>query len=113
MLDFLNADRKIEQKNDIVNNYTSCIYCGIRTSDMLVQCGQCDHKFCNGFSDSIQSSHIIFHIGKSKHKAIKLAKKNFNESLYSDDDTMEIVSCGYCSVSDIFNLYFFNYKYLN
>ena len=107
MLDFLNADRKIEQKNDIVNNYTSCIYCGIRTSDMLVQCGQCDHKFCNGFSDSIQSSHIIFHIGKSKHKTIKLAKKNFNESLYSDDDTMEIVSCGYCSVSDIFNLYFF------
>ena len=107
MLDFLNADRNIEQKNDIVNNYTSCIYCGIRTSDMLIQCGQCDHKFCNGFSDSIQVSHIIFHIEKSKHKTIKLAKNNFNESLYSDDDTMEIISCGYCSVSDIYNLYFF------
>ena len=108
MLDFLNADRKIEQNNDIVNNYTSCIYCGIKTSDILVQCGQCDHKFCNGFSDSIQLSHIIFHMKKSKHKTMKLVKKKFNEILYADDDTLEIISCGYCSVSNIFELYFYN-----
>ena len=75
MLDFLNNNRKVEKKNGILDNFTSCFYCGIRTSDILLQCGQCDYKFCNGFSDSIQISHIIFHMEKSKHKSIKLAKK--------------------------------------
>jgi len=106
MIDYFEGDRKVEEKNEKLNNYTSCFYCGIRTSDILVQCGQCDYKFCNGFSDSIQSSHIIFHMKKSKHKTMKLTKKYINESLYSNDDTMEIISCENCSVSNIFELYF-------
>ena len=96
MIDYFEGDRKVEEKNEKLNNYTSCFYCGIRTSDILVQCGQCDYKFCNGFSDSIQSSHIIFHMKKSKHKTMKLTKKYINESLYSNDDTMEIISCENC-----------------
>ena len=107
MLDFLSTDPKIERNNDILNNYASCFYCGIRTPDILVQCGQCDYKFCNGFSDSIQSSHIIFHMQKSKHKTIKLSKIKCNESLYSDEDIMEIINCEYCSTSNIFELYFY------
>jgi len=107
MLDFLNGDPKIEQNNDILNNYTTCFYCGIRNSDLLIQCGQCDYKFCNGFSDLIQSSHIIFHMRKSKHTIIKLSKINFNESFYSDDNILEIITCEYCSVSNIFELYFY------
>ena len=107
MLENLAGNEKVEENHENLNNYTSCFYCGIRTSDILVQCGQCDYKFCNGFSDSIHSSHIIFHMRKSKHKTMKFAKKKINESLYSDDDTMEIIVCENCYVSNIFELYFY------
>ena len=107
MLENLAGNEKVEENHEKLNNYTSCFYCGIRTSDILVRCGQCDYKFCNGFSDSIHSSHIIFHMRKSMHKTMKLSKKKINESLYSDDDTMEIIVCENCSVSNIFELYFY------
>ena len=107
MFENLEGNKKVEERNEKLNNYTSCFYCGIRTSDILVQCGQCDYKFCNGFSDSIYSSHIIFHMRKSNHKTMKLSKKKINENLYSDDDSMEIISCENCDVSNIFELYFY------
>jgi len=44
---------------------------------------------------------------KSKHKTMKLPKIKFNESLDSDDDIIDIITCEYCSVSNIFELYFY------
>ena len=71
MQEDLNANPLIEYKMTISNNYSSCIYCGISNSQTLVQCGKCDHKFCNGISDYIQSSHILYHMKKSNHKIFK------------------------------------------
>ena len=106
MLENLKDNPLIEKRIDISNNYTSCIYCGIRTEEVLVQCGQCEHKFCNGISEFINNSHILSHFEKSKHNSIKYPKKKFNEELYFDNNNMEIISCGYCDENNVFNLFF-------
>ena len=106
MLENIKDNPLIEKRIDISNNYTSCIYCGIRTEEVLAQCGQCDHKFCNGISEFINNSHILSHFEKSKHNSIKYLKKKFNEELYFDNNNMEIIACGYCDESNVFNLFF-------
>ena len=58
MLEYLKDNPLLEEKIEISNNFISCIYCGIKTEEVLVQCGQCDHKFCNGISENIFNSHI-------------------------------------------------------
>lgn len=105
-MEFLNDDPVIEHKIEIANNYNSCIYCGIHTPEVLAQCGECEHKFCNGISEFLTRSHILEHLKRSNHKSIKYAKKKFNEELYFDDESMEVIACGYCNVSNIFELYF-------
>ena len=107
MLENLKDNPLIEQRMEIANNYTSCIYCGIRTEEVLVQCGQCDHKFCNGISESIYNSHILYHFDKSKHNTIKYPKKKFNEKLYSDNKNIEIISCGYCNENNVYKLFYY------
>ena len=107
MLENLKDNPLIEQRIEVANNYTSCIYCGIRTEEVLVQCGQCDHKFCNGISECIFNSHILHHFDKSKHNTIKYPKKKFNEELYSDNKNMEIISCGYCDENNVYKLFFY------
>ena len=107
MMEIMKDDPIIEHKIEVSNNYSSCIYCGINNIDVLVQCGNCEHKFCNGISDLISESHILYHMKKSNHKTILYPKNKINEELYFDDQTMEIISCGYCKVSSIFELYFY------
>ena len=106
-MEIIKDDPIIEYKIEVSNNYTSCIYCGINNPDVLVQCGECDHKFCNGISESLSYSHILFHMKKSGHKSIKYPKNLINEELYSNDHTIEKITCGYCQVSSIFELYFY------
>ena len=107
MIENIKDNPLIEKRIEISNNYTSCIYCGIRTEEVLIQCGQCDHKFCNGISEDINNSHILTHFDISKHNTIKYPKKKLNEELYSDNKNMEIISCGYCNESNIYKLYFY------
>ena len=107
MFENLKENPLIEQNIEIVNNYISCLYCGIRNADVLVQCGQCDHKFCNGISEYTNNSHILLHFEKSKHNCIKYPKKKFNEELYFDNNNMEIITCGYCEEKNIYKLYFY------
>ena len=107
MLECLNEDPVIEYNIEISNNFTSCIYCGIKNQNVLVQCGECNHKFCNGKSEFLSCCHILSHMKRSSHKSIKIEKKKLNEELYFDDNTIEIISCGYCQVSNIFDLYFY------
>ena len=64
MFENLKENPLIEQNIEIANNYISCLYCGIRNADVLVQCGQCDHKFCNGISEYINNSHILLQFEK-------------------------------------------------
>ena len=107
MFENLKENPLIEQNIEIANNYISCLYCGIRNADVLVQCGQCDHKFCNGISEYINNSHILLHFEKSKHNCIKYPKKKFNEELYLDNNNVEIITCGYCEEKNIYKLYFY------
>ena len=107
MLENIKDNPYIEQKIELSNNYTSCIYCGIRTEEVLVQCGECDHKFCNGISECINNSHILYHFEKSRHNSFKYPKKKFNEELYYDNKNMEIISCGYCEEKNIYKIYFY------
>ena len=107
MLENIKENPLIEEKIEIANNYTSCIYCGIRNINILVQCGQCDHKFCNGVSEYMNNSHILLHFEKSKHNCIKYPKKKFNEELYFDNNNMEIISCNYCEEKNINKLFFY------
>ena len=107
MLEYLKDNPLIEEKIEISNNFISCIYCGIKTEEVLVQCGQCDHKFCNGISENIFNSHILNHFEKAKHNTIKYPKKKFNEELYYDNKNLEIISCGYCDENNIYKLYFY------
>ena len=72
MIENIKDNPLIEKRIEISNNYTSCIYCGIRTEEVLIQCGQCDHKFCNGISEDINNSHILTHFDISKHNTIKI-----------------------------------------
>ena len=106
MIEFFNEDPKIEQNIEISNNFISCLYCGIINEDLLVQCGECNHKFCNGTSEFLFSSHFLTHMKKSHHNIIKMEKKKLNELLYFDDDSFEKISCGYCNESNISELYF-------
>ena len=107
MLEYLKDNPLLEEKIEISNNFISCIYCGIKTEEVLVQCGQCDHKFCNGISEYINNSHILNHFEKAKHNTIKYPKKKFNEELYYDNKNLEIISCGYCDENNIYKLYFY------
>ena len=107
MLEYLKDNPLLEEKIEISNNFISCIYCGIKTEEVLVQCGQCDHKFCNGISENIFNSHILNHFEKAKHNTIKYPKKKFNEELYYDNKNLEIISCGYCDENNIYKLYFY------
>ena len=74
-MELLNEDPVIEYNIEISNNFTSCIYCGIKNQKVLVQCGECNHKFCNGKSESLPCCHILFHMKRSNHKSIKIEKK--------------------------------------
>ena len=107
MLEYLKENPLIEDRIEILNNFTSCIYCGIKTEEVLVQCGQCDHKFCNGISEYINNSHILNHFEKANHNTIKYPKKKFNEELYCDNKNMEIISCGYCDENNIYKIFFY------
>ena len=107
MLEKLIDNPITEKKIEISNNYVSCLYCGIRTEEVLVQCAQCNHKFCNGISEYINNSHILFHFEQSKHNSIKYLKRKLNEELYFDDKNMDIISCGYCNESNVYKLYYF------
>ena len=107
MLENINDNPVFAHKIEVANNYISCVYCGINNPDILVECGECDYKFCNGISEFCPCSHILYHLKKSNHKSIKYPKKKFNEELYSDDDSIEVIACGYCNVSNLFELYFF------
>ena len=107
MLEYLKDNPLLEEKIEISNNFISCIYCGIKTEEVLVQCGQCDHKFCNGISENIFNSHILNHFEKAKHNTIKYPKKKFNEELYYDNKNLEIISCDYCDENNIYKLYFY------
>ena len=102
-----NYDASLEDKFEVNNNYISCLYCGIKNPEVLVQCGECDHKFCNGYSEFLSYSHILTHLKKSYHKSIKIQKKKINEKLYSNDNTLEIITCGYCNVSILSELFFY------
>lgn len=107
MLNNFKENHNFENNFEISNNYTSCIYCNIRADELLIQCGECDHKFCNGISEYINNSHILYHFEKSNHNTIKYPKKKFNEELYSDNNNLEIISCDYCNINNIFQLYFY------
>ena len=107
MLENFKENPLIEKNIEIANNYTSCIYCGIKNEDVLVQCGECDHKFCNGISEDINNSHILLHFEKSKHNCIKYPKRKLNEELYFDNYNMEIIACGYCDEKNIYKLFYY------
>ena len=110
MFDNINNDPTIQIRIEVSNNYTSCIYCGIINPNSIAECGQCGHKFCNGCSGFLSESHILYHMRRSNHNSIKYAKKKLNENLYFDHDSIEIIACGYCNVSSIFDLYFYKDK---
>ena len=107
MIENINDNPVFAHKIEVANNFVSCIYCGINNPDILVECGECDYKFCNGISEFCPCSHILYHLKKSNHKSIKYPKKKMNEELYFDDNSIEIITCGYCKVSSLFELYFF------
>lgn len=75
-----------------------CEYC--ETSGVLVECVACEKHFCNSRSAS-SVSHIVFHLVKAKHKAIRIngdvkCKKCGEDNLFrllSDDGSVFCNSC--------------------
>jgi hypothetical protein len=90
-----NDNRNLEYKQRILLNKTSCVFCEIDKKEILIQCKECEKLFCNG-KNVLPTSHIIYHLQKSSHKAI---------SIYPHD---KIIKCEFddCNDCNIFNLYF-------
>ena len=68
MLEYIREDPSIQLKIEVSNNFKSCIYCGIQTPNVIAECGECGHKFCNGWSEIISDSHIIYHMRSKKSR---------------------------------------------
>ena len=89
-------DKKVEYKQRILLNKSSCFFCEIDKKELLIQCKECEKLFCNG-ENIIPKSHIIYHLQKSNHKVI---------SLYPFEKSIQ---CDKCTDNNIFNLYFSKY----
>eukprot|EP00792_Barthelona_sp_PAP020_P006651 TRINITY_DN3050_c0_g1_i1.p1 TRINITY_DN3050_c0_g1~~TRINITY_DN3050_c0_g1_i1.p1 ORF type:complete len:949 (-),score=282.10 TRINITY_DN3050_c0_g1_i1:193-3039(-) len=93
---------KVESIEDIDNQENKsednvcCAYCGISDLNCLVQCKQCLKWFCNGKGGNVTASHIVHHLVKSKHHAVRLHP---NAELGIID-----LECYQCSVENIFTL---------
>ena len=66
----------------------ACYYCLIQDSKCVVKCLTCNRWFCNSYGGGNFGSHIIFHLIKSRHRAIQMHPDN-NLS----DSNIECFSC--------------------
>lgn len=66
----------------------ACAYCGLADVRSCVQCTQCDKWFCNG-RGSTAGSHIVTHLVRSRHKAVRLHPES-----PLGDTVPECYSCG-------------------
>lgn len=78
----------------------ACDYCGLASKDCVAQCTyqNCNRWFCNGKGDLKNSSHLIFHLVKCKHKDISLHP----ESLHGGT----VLECYMCGSRNVFLLGF-------
>ncbi|KAL7722559.1 Nonsense-mediated mRNA decay protein [Entamoeba marina] len=54
------------------NSSVKCQYCGISGKSILLRCS-CGKYFCNGVGEG-NTSHIVHHLAKSKHKELKFSR---------------------------------------
>ena len=79
-----------------------CAYCGISNISHLIKCNECNRWFCNGRLDTYSTSHIVFHLTKSKHKEIYVSKESPVGEM--------VMECYNCSCKNIFLLGFLESK---
>ena len=84
-----------QENSNISENIVSCIYCGIFDEEYLIKCEECNNYFCNGISENMKDSHIIYHLIKSNHKKISI--NPFKEILICKNED--------CKISNIFDLF--------
>ena len=84
-----------QENSNISENILSCIYCGIFDEEYLIKCEECNNYFCNGISENMKDSHIIYHLIKSNHKKISI--NPFKEILICKNED--------CKISNIFDLF--------
>ena len=81
-----------------VGGECACAYCGISNIECLARCVKTNKWFCNGRSNGLPASCLVYHLVRSKNKEVQL-----HESSPLGDMTLE---CYVTGATNVFNLGF-------